>query len=67
MTPVMVIALRAVSVSLARAESTPALYHQDPAHPWNRLHATLWIRDDADEDAHGADNLRTVLPGGAVQ
>lgn len=50
----------------ASRESTPqsAIYHSDPQHLWNRLHAALFIRRGPDGRAYGDDRLEPLLwPG----
>jgi hypothetical protein len=44
-----------------RASSRPTLYHVDPKHLWNRLHAALFVRLGPDGQAYGQDRLEPLL------
>jgi hypothetical protein len=41
-----------------------SLYHADPKHPWNRLHAILFLRTDVEGRHHGDDEIDPLIwPG----
>jgi hypothetical protein len=45
-----------------REEATrPRIYDRDPDHPWNRLHAALFVRIGPDGKAYGHDRLEPLL------
>jgi hypothetical protein len=44
-----------------KAASRPTLYHVDPEHLWNRLHAALFVRVGPDGQAYGQDRLEPLL------
>ena len=46
---------------VAGASEVPALFDDDPEHSWNRLHAALWIRQDAEGGEYGHDRLDPLL------
>lgn len=41
--------------------AAPAIYHADPAHLWNRLHAALLVRVGPDGIAYGQDRLEPLM------
>jgi hypothetical protein len=43
------------------ASPRPTLYHADPEHLWNRLHAALFVRVGPDGQAYGRDRLEPLL------
>ena len=43
------------------ASAGPTLYHVDPEHLWNRLHAALFVRVGPDGQAYGRDRLEPLL------
>ena len=43
------------------AAEVPALFHADPQHLWNRLHAALFVRVGADGRTYGQDRLEPLL------
>lgn len=44
-----------------RPVPTTTLYHRDPAHLWNRVHAALMIRSGPDRRPYGQDRLEPLL------
>ena len=45
----------------ATSAPRPGLYADDPAHLWNRLHRTLYVRVSADGQEHGLDDVDPLL------
>src|SRR6266478_1872095 len=41
--------------------SRTTLYHADPGHLWNRLHAAMFVRVGPDGRAYGQDRLEPLL------
>lgn len=59
--PILLSLVAAVPATAADAALAPALFHDDPAHPWNQIHATFWLRVDAKGIAFGQDRLDPLL------
>jgi hypothetical protein len=60
-----VVAAAAVALGIASVTSTPSpavrLYHDNPDHLWNRLHAALFVRVGADGREYGGDRVDPLL------
>jgi hypothetical protein len=60
-----VVAAAAVALGIASVTSTPApavrLYHDNPDHLWNRLHAALFVRVGSDGREYGGDRVDPLL------
>jgi hypothetical protein len=60
-----VVAAAAVALGIVGVASPPSptvrLYHDNPNHLWNRLHAALFVRVAADGREYGGDRVDPLL------
>ena len=53
--------LNAVEVSGQAAQQETTIYDPNPAHPWNRLYESLFVRTDSDGKKYGFDELDNLF------